>query len=107
MYILPLVLYLKLIADLQKLYFSNFLGYDERYHHYPNIFKNDDNATLDKITGFNKNTTLLNILESNLTTVQTKLDVICDSFDDRINPGIYNLFEGGLMDDWNFPDIAE
>jgi len=100
------VCYLKAIEVFQKIYFKDLLGCDQRYTFYPNTFK-EDNTSLDIIRQMNKNKTIADFLESRQSTVQTKLDTIETILGERINPGIFNLYEGGLFNDWNLPNFAE
>jgi hypothetical protein len=55
----------------------------------------------------NNNKTIADFLESSHTTIQTKLNIIVVDIGERINPGVFNLYEGGLMNNWNFPNFAE
>jgi len=100
------ICYFKFINDFQKTYFKDLLGCDQRFTYYPNIIK-EDNTSQDIIIQIYKNKTILDLLKSNHTTIQTKLDIIGETFEERINSGIFNLYEGGLLNDWNIPNIAE
>ena len=101
-----LVCYLKFINDFQKMYFKNLLGCDQRCTFHPNTVK-EDNTSLDRFIQLNKNKSIADLLESSHITTQTKLDIIGADLGERINPGVFNLYEGGLMNDWNFPNFAE
>jgi len=97
MYLIPLIFYLKFLIDLNKHYFKNIKGCDERIIVYPKLFQNNNESNY-KVLEINKNKTLLDLLESNYTNVDCKLEIIGE----RKSPVIFNLFEGGLFDDWNF-----
>jgi hypothetical protein len=97
MYIIPLIYHLKFLIDLKKYYFKNIKGYDERQIIYPYLVQ-DNNVSYYKILQINKNKTLIDLLESKHTTIHDKLEIIGE----KKNPEIFNLFAGGLFNDWNF-----
>ena len=58
----------------------------------------EDNATIKKIINMQEKKEMLDFLKSNHTSHVTKLYVIGD----KNTPTIVNIFNGGLLDDWNF-----
>lgn len=87
------------------IFFTDKSGMDERPLFHPQTI-NVENTTLLQILTLNEKKAVLDYLQSNFTDTEklakiNKNDHVLDI--DRIKyPIIFNIFNGGLLDDWNF-----
>jgi hypothetical protein len=90
-------------------FFTDKSGMDERQLFHPqslNVENNNENITLFQIFTLNEKKSMLDYLQSNHTDIEklakiNKTDNI-EGIDRIKHPIIFNMFNGGLLDDWNF-----
>ena len=85
---------LLMYAHLEK---NRFSGFDERYIYHSHVLPND-NITINEIIQIDKKKNAIYFLKSTEFTLEEKLDFV----QDKRLPSIYNVFNGGLLDDWEF-----
>jgi hypothetical protein len=74
-------------------------GFDQRIDFFPNIFNNNiDNVTFEQVLKIQEKSEMIDYLESNNTKTEDKLHEIGG----RGVPSVLNVFNGGLLTDWNF-----
>lgn len=92
-----------------SVFFTDKSGMDERQLFHPqslNVENNNENITLFQIFTLNEKKVMLDYLQSNHTDTEKMIEIgktDCIKDIDRIKyPIIFNMFNGGLLDDWNF-----